>query len=294
MHQIVHRDLKPPNLLLSFATEERLGLPRVMISDFGECEVLSEEQASKRSGATGTLEFMPPEMLQKDSRGNYIPNHSVSVDLWSLGVVLYFLCYSKVPYSQTEDVDALKQEILAFDSSKMVFEEYPRVDPQYHSLIRSLLSFDASLRPSVAVVMDVLGKMRQEKSPYNVYTPDESIGSEARLEELPLSGPTDAVALASETMLDPSMVPIDQLLSKRSLQVVSQLDRHYTVQQVLLASVHFLPLVPSLLFAEPRPFLVLASCLSVYWIQLQSRQPSVHHQLLLFSLFVLLLAMGMT
>ena len=32
----------------------------------------------------GTLEFMPPELLQKDEHGHYIHTHSTSGDLWVL------------------------------------------------------------------------------------------------------------------------------------------------------------------------------------------------------------------
>ena len=53
-------------------------------------------------------------MLEKDSFGNYRNDHSLKGDLFSLGVVLYFLCYSRVPYSQVEDVDLLREEILQF------------------------------------------------------------------------------------------------------------------------------------------------------------------------------------
>jgi serine/threonine protein kinase len=38
--------------------------PRLLLSDFGECQMTSEMNVKgKRSGATGTLEFMAPELL---------------------------------------------------------------------------------------------------------------------------------------------------------------------------------------------------------------------------------------
>lgn len=61
-HGIIHRDLKPPNLLLRFDLSETSNcVPTILISDFGECEVLDEVESQRvRTGATGTLEFMPP------------------------------------------------------------------------------------------------------------------------------------------------------------------------------------------------------------------------------------------
>jgi hypothetical protein len=39
-------------------------VPRILISDFGECEFMSEIQQAERTGATGTLEFMAPVMIK--------------------------------------------------------------------------------------------------------------------------------------------------------------------------------------------------------------------------------------
>ncbi|KAK9710121.1 putative serine/threonine-protein kinase iks1, variant 2 [Basidiobolus ranarum] len=62
---IIHRDLKPPNLLLNYTNGEvRSGIPKILLSDFGECEILTQLVNRDRTGATGTLEFMAPELLQ--------------------------------------------------------------------------------------------------------------------------------------------------------------------------------------------------------------------------------------
>ena len=51
----------------------------------------------------------------RNDAGQYINDHSPKADMWSLGIVLYFLCFSRVPYSQIDDVDLLKEEILNFE-----------------------------------------------------------------------------------------------------------------------------------------------------------------------------------
>lgn len=64
---IIHRDLKPPNLLLSYSDSRIKGSkgerPRILITDFGECEILDQGVKRDRTGATGTLEFLAPELL---------------------------------------------------------------------------------------------------------------------------------------------------------------------------------------------------------------------------------------
>lgn len=53
-HNIIHRDLKPGNLLMHFDGVKY----SVLLSDFGESEVVSSVLEEERTGATGTIEFM--------------------------------------------------------------------------------------------------------------------------------------------------------------------------------------------------------------------------------------------
>ncbi|KAI9478893.1 MAG: hypothetical protein EXX96DRAFT_483092 [Benjaminiella poitrasii] len=170
LHQqnIVHRDLKPPNLF-----------PRVLISDFGECEDLDENHVNdnSRTGATGTLEFMAPEHVCLDPKGRNIVEYAPEADMWSLGMVLYFLCYSRLPYNVIDDVDLLRTEILSFKEVQFpgsrydIYKDNPDLyaealnNPNIASdipnelklLIRMLLSTDPSKRPSCN---EILSKLR--------------------------------------------------------------------------------------------------------------------------------------
>ncbi|KAH9275534.1 hypothetical protein BASA83_001816 [Batrachochytrium salamandrivorans] len=153
-HGIIHRDLKPPNLLIRFPDSHRSGIPRILISDFGECEVISDAMERERTGATGTLEFMPPELLQKNISGQYLSNHSTKADIWSLGVVLYYLCYSSVPYSQVDDVDQLKDDILNFRLVQFP-ESGNRVPEDIKELIRRLMQSNPDSRPTVEDILNI-------------------------------------------------------------------------------------------------------------------------------------------
>ncbi|KAI9208127.1 kinase-like domain-containing protein [Polychytrium aggregatum] len=158
-HGIIHRDLKPPNLLLHWIDQTNQDeIPTILLSDFGECEVISDQSARARTGATGTLEFMPPELLQRDEHGSYLPNHSPKADLWSLGVVLYYLCYSAVPYTQIEDVDELRKEILDFPSELHPLHfphlDRQRVTPELEALIAQLMQRDPDARPNVQELLE--------------------------------------------------------------------------------------------------------------------------------------------
>jgi len=69
---VIHRDIKPENLLIG--TEGEL-----KIADFGWSV---HAPKSKRTTLCGTLDYLPPEMVEGRE-------HDHNVDLWSLGVLLY-------------------------------------------------------------------------------------------------------------------------------------------------------------------------------------------------------------
>ncbi|CAG8441908.1 14708_t:CDS:10 [Funneliformis mosseae] len=171
-HGIVHRDLKPPNLLLHY-DEERTAIPRVLISDFGECEILDQLSERDRTGATGTLEFMAPELLSVDEGGNFYKDYSPKSDMWSLGMVLYYLCYSRLPYHQVDDVDLLKEEILHFEGvsfpESLASSSSSYIIPlQLKNLIKLLLSKNKKIRPSCDEILKSVGDIRA-KFANNVY-----------------------------------------------------------------------------------------------------------------------------
>ena len=91
---IIHRDLKSDNILL---TPDGL----IKVLDFGLAKqttvgrfdeaTRSLQTAEKASGVSGTLAYMPPEVL----RGETADYRS---DLWSLGVILYEITCGKLPF----------------------------------------------------------------------------------------------------------------------------------------------------------------------------------------------------
>jgi len=81
---IVHRDLKPENLLVKKGNDTH-----VMLSDFGLSRILGEE--SLASTACGTPYYVAPEIVQ--AKG-----HNKEVDMWSTGVITYFLLAGFPPF----------------------------------------------------------------------------------------------------------------------------------------------------------------------------------------------------
>ncbi|KAJ6665702.1 hypothetical protein lerEdw1_002072 [Lerista edwardsae] len=82
--RVIHRDIKPENLLLGSNGE-------LKIADFGWSV---HAPSSRRSTLCGTLDYLPPEMIEGRT-------HDEKVDLWSIGVLCYEFLVGKPPFESS-------------------------------------------------------------------------------------------------------------------------------------------------------------------------------------------------
>lgn len=87
--ELVHRDIKPENLLLDDKNN-------IKLCDFGWCVQIYDDEP--RNTFCGTYEYMAPEVINEDY-------YDKSIDLWSLGILLYELLHGYSPFrvSQLSD-----------------------------------------------------------------------------------------------------------------------------------------------------------------------------------------------
>jgi len=88
---IVHRDLKPENILCANDFEETR---HIYLSDFGLSRIFSENE--KLTTFCGSPEYLAPEII------NCAP-YGKCVDLWSVGVITYFLLSGTRPFDGATD-----------------------------------------------------------------------------------------------------------------------------------------------------------------------------------------------
>lgn len=131
---ILHRDLKLSNVLAFNDTHYRPLPMRFALCDFGTATSTSysPDIVDKRTGATGTIETMAPELLSQTSNGEFKYVHTKSSDIWSLGVILFTLFTRKSPFigengeellRNFTDVDTLADILhLEIDRSSMEWE----------------------------------------------------------------------------------------------------------------------------------------------------------------------------
>lgn len=120
---VVHRDIKPENILVTANNE-------LKIADFGWAVCLSK---NRRTTLCGTLDYLPPEMIEGHE-------HDESVDIWSLGVLLYEFLVGSPPF-ETPDRQVTCQRIKEVD---IKFPDF--VSVQARDLIQRLLQHDPQKR----------------------------------------------------------------------------------------------------------------------------------------------------
>jgi len=91
MHSIgiIHRDIKPENIVLETPSDKS----DLKIVDFGLSKIFSPGEYSTDS--VGTLIYAPPEILLGKRYNN-------KVDIWSLGILAYFLLAGSLPFNDSK------------------------------------------------------------------------------------------------------------------------------------------------------------------------------------------------
>lgn len=123
---VIHRDIKPENLLVGAHGE-------IKIADFGWSV---HAPTSRRNTLCGTLDYLPPEMVEGRE-------HDEMVDVWSLGVLLYEFLVGNPPF-EAEGHSATYRRISRVDL------RFPSgVSPDAQDLISKLLMKDPRQRLSL-------------------------------------------------------------------------------------------------------------------------------------------------
>jgi aurora kinase len=128
---VIHRDIKPENLLLGYRGE-------IKIADFGWSV---HAPSSRRNTLCGTLDYLPPEMIENKE-------HDHTVDIWSLGVLTYeFMCGH--PPFEAEGHSETYRRILKVD-----LKFPPHVSAEARDLVTRLLRRDPKQRLPLSKVKE--------------------------------------------------------------------------------------------------------------------------------------------
>ncbi|XP_053193435.1 serine/threonine-protein kinase D3-like [Scomber japonicus] len=129
---IVHCDLKPENVLLASAEP----FPQVKLCDFGFARIIGEK--SFRRSVVGTPAYLAPEVLR--SKG-----YNRSLDMWSVGVIIYVSLSGTFPFNEDEDInDQIQNAAFMYPSNP-----WKEISEEATDLINNLLQVKMRKRYSV-------------------------------------------------------------------------------------------------------------------------------------------------
>ncbi|KAK5133852.1 hypothetical protein LTR08_007183 [Meristemomyces frigidus] len=154
-HGYLHRDMKPSNCLL-----QRDGTKmRALISDFGEVQAAGAKRVA--TGATGTISYCAPEVLQRETPDGTFGDFTVKSDIFSLGMIVYFMCFARLPYvnadgidEEAEDLDELRAEIVDWPGFDDKTRSRPDLPEKLYRFLKRLLSVDPNERPNTGDILD--------------------------------------------------------------------------------------------------------------------------------------------
>ena len=136
---IAHRDMKPDNIMMAENTEDS----EIKLIDFGLSKIIGPKERSK--DPFGTIPYAAPEIILRKP-------YSHSVDIWSLGVTVFFLLTGFHPFDSHDQQELLKK--IVRQEPDWDADEWKGVSKEAKDLVKKLLTKDKEKRIEIEGVLE--------------------------------------------------------------------------------------------------------------------------------------------
>ena len=134
---IIHRDIKHTNILCKFKDNKNITLK---IIDFGLSKAMGyHDYADERYGS---LSFKAPEIIKGQK-------YSFNIDIWALGVTLYYSIYIKYPFNG-ENKNELKKCIISFNPDTDLYIQKGDQNDYFNRILLQCFTKDPNCRPNAS------------------------------------------------------------------------------------------------------------------------------------------------
>ncbi|MFH0889103.1 MAG: serine/threonine-protein kinase [Planctomycetota bacterium] len=151
---ILHRDIKPDNLLLN----KKIGIIKLCDLGFAQSIVSENNQDERAVTTSGTIGYMSPEQ----SRGQMTID--IRSDIYSLGATLYHMITGKPPFTGTNNLEVMAQQVLANIKSDEIKNR--RISPLVLYFIEKMMAKEKEIRYQTPqeIITDIRTQMDGFKS----------------------------------------------------------------------------------------------------------------------------------
>lgn len=136
---IAHRDMKPDNIMMASKDEDS----EIKLIDFGLSKIIGPKERSK--DPFGTIPYAAPEIILRKP-------YSHSVDIWSLGVTIFFLLTGFHPFDSHDQQELLKK--IVREEPDWDADEWKGTSKQAKDLVKKLLTKDKDKRIEIEEVLE--------------------------------------------------------------------------------------------------------------------------------------------
>ena len=153
---IIHRDIKAENIIVQ--DEKNLF---VKLIDFGSCEILTANKLTS-TYKVGSPSYIAPEILNGEE-------YDYSCDIWSLGVLMYYLICGNKPFTGNTEEEIYK----AIKSNELKFKDkvWDNISNEAKNLIKNMLVKNKKKRINInqALYSDWIIKNINKKNASNIH-----------------------------------------------------------------------------------------------------------------------------